>query len=84
MAEAVLLTLTAGYIGLFTGVGFIELISHIMIVTESNIDYFENPEINLNVAVAALAVLVASGVLAGLIPGHKAVSIKPVEAIREK
>ena len=84
MAEAVLLTLTAGYLGLFSGVGFIELISHIMIVTGSNIDYFENPEINLNVAVVALAVLVASGVLAGLIPGHKAISIKPVDAIREK
>jgi putative ABC transport system permease protein len=83
MWESLLLTCLAGYLGLFTGVGFIELISHIMVVSGSNIDYFENPEIKLGVAATALFILVASGVLSGLIPGHKAVKIKPVEAIRD-
>jgi len=83
MTESLLLTVSAGYFGLFAGVGFIELISHIMVVSKSNIDYFENPEINLSIAATALFILIVSGVLSGLIPGHKAVSIKPVEAIRE-
>ena len=54
-----------------------------MVVSKSNIDYFENQEINLSIAATALFILIVSGVLSGLIPGHKAVSIKPVEAIRE-
>jgi putative ABC transport system permease protein len=83
MWESLLLTFSAGYMGLFAGVGFVELISHIMVVSGSNIDYFENPEIKLSIAVTALLILVASGVLSGLIPGHKAVKIKPVEAIRD-
>jgi putative ABC transport system permease protein len=83
MTESLLLTVTAGYFGLFVGVGFIELLSHIMVVSGSNIDYFDSPEINLSIAATALFILVVSGVLSGLIPGHKAVSIKPVEAIRD-
>ena len=83
MWESLLLTFSAGYLGLFAGVGFIELISHIMVVSGSHIDYFDHPEIKLKIAVTALFILTTSGVLSGLIPGHKAVKIKPVEAIRD-
>lgn len=84
MAESVSLTVVAGYVGLFIGVGFVELIAHILSVSRGNFDYFSNPEIDLKVAAIALSVLVVAGVLAGLIPGKKAVGIKPVEAIRQE
>ena len=36
------------------------------------------------VAVAALSVLVVSGIIAGLIPAKRAVSIKPIDALRDE
>jgi putative ABC transport system permease protein len=35
-------------------------------------------------AVAALVVLVVSGIIAGLIPAKRAVSIKPIDALRDE
>jgi len=84
MAESVLLTALSGYIGLFTGVVIIELVSQVLIATGAKADYFKNPEIDFRVAIASLSILVICGALAGLIPGRKAVSIKPVEAIRDE
>jgi putative ABC transport system permease protein len=43
---------------------------------------FNNPTVDLQVALTALTVLVISGALAGLIPARKAVAILPVEALR--
>ena len=45
-------------------------------------EFFKNPEVSLTVAATALAVLIVTGALAGLIPAKRVVSIKPVEAIR--
>jgi len=84
MAESVLLTALSGYIGLFSGVVIIELVSRLLTATGAKADYFKNPEIDFRVAIASLSILVICGALAGLIPGRKAVSIKPVEAIRDE
>jgi putative ABC transport system permease protein len=43
---------------------------------------FKNPSIDFNMAVTALVILVISGAVAGLIPARKAVSIKPIDALR--
>jgi len=43
---------------------------------------FKNPGVDFNIAVTALVVLIAAGIFAGFIPARKAVSIKPVEALR--
>ena len=43
---------------------------------------FQNPGVTLEAAVLALAVLVTSGVLAGLAPARRAVAITPMEALR--
>jgi putative ABC transport system permease protein len=45
---------------------------------------FRNPTVDLSVAVTALTILIVSGAIAGLIPANKAVSIKPVEALRSE
>jgi putative ABC transport system permease protein len=84
MAESVLLTAVSGYFGLFTGVVVIELTSRVLTATGAKVEYFKNPEINFKVAIASLSILVICGALAGLIPGRKAISIKPVEAIRDE
>jgi putative ABC transport system permease protein len=84
VAESVFLTVLAGYIGLALGVGLLELIG--MTMEKGNPDeiFFRNPEVSFEMAVAALAVLVVSGIFAGLIPAKRAVSIKPIDALRDE
>ncbi len=86
VAESVFLTVMAGYIGLSLGVGLLELLNQILQKANSSGDgmFFRNPEINLTMALAALAVLVVSGIFAGLIPAKRAISIKPIDAIRDE
>jgi putative ABC transport system permease protein len=43
---------------------------------------FKNPNIDFNMAITSLVILVISGAVAGLIPARKAVSIKPIDALR--
>jgi putative ABC transport system permease protein len=83
VAESVFLTVLAGYIGLSLGVGLLELLN-IALDTGSNEMFFRRPEISFNMALSALAVLVFSGIFAGLIPARRAVKIKPIDAIREE
>ncbi len=80
--EAVFLTSMAGYFGLVLGVLVTELISNAIGDDPSGDTMFSNPTIDLNIALTALAILIISGVFAGLIPASKAVKIKPIEALR--
>ena len=47
-------------------------------------DYFANPEININIAIAATVLLVLAGAIAGYVPAKKAASVKPVVALRDE
>ncbi|MDY6790435.1 MAG: ABC transporter permease [Thermodesulfobacteriota bacterium] len=80
--ESVLLTAFAGYFGLVAGVGMLETVSKGLKMFGRSTDMFQNPEVDFQIAVIALIVLIISGILAGMIPAHRAVSIKPVYAIR--
>ncbi|MBE9492626.1 MAG: FtsX-like permease family protein, partial [Bacteroidetes bacterium] len=82
--ESVFLTALAGYIGLVLGVGLVELVNYLLIKYGADTGMFANPEINFNVAMKALFILVLSGVIAGFIPARRAVSIKPIDALRDE
>jgi putative ABC transport system permease protein len=82
--ESVTLTTVAGYVGLVIGVSLLSLIDKIMVKSGANTQFFLHPEVNFHVALTALGVLVVSGIFAGLIPAKRAVSIKPVEALRDE
>jgi putative ABC transport system permease protein len=83
VAESVFLTVMAGYIGLSLGVGVLEILNQVL---QSGGDemFFRNPEVNLSMALSALGVLVIAGIVAGLIPAKRAISIKPIDAIRDE
>lgn len=80
--EAVVLTTFAGYFGLAAGVGLLEMIDSLLGSGTSATEMFLHPGIDFSVAVTALAILVASGVVAGVIPARRAVSIRPIDALR--
>jgi putative ABC transport system permease protein len=77
--EALTLIMIAGYFGLLAGVGVLEA-TRAMVGDSS--DFFKNPGVDINVALVAFAVLIVSGLLAGLLPARRALSIKAVDALR--
>jgi putative ABC transport system permease protein len=82
--ESVILTTVAGYFGLVFGIGITEMVAAAMKGAGGGSEFFKNPEVSLSVAATALAILIVSGAFAGLLPAKRAVSIKPVEAIRNE
>ncbi|MFK7926508.1 MAG: ABC transporter permease, partial [Bacteroidia bacterium] len=80
VAEAIILTVLAGYIGLLVGMGLLELVS--MLIEGQDTGMFGAPYVDIGLAFRALAILVGAGLLAGLIPAQRAVSVRPVEALR--
>jgi len=86
VAESVFLTVMAGYIGLSLGVGLLELLNQALLQNQKAGEeiFFRNPQVNLTMALSALAVLVVAGMFAGLVPAKRAVSIKPIDAIRDE
>lgn len=82
MSESVFLTSLAGCLGLASGVWLVELINRLL--PDGGGDMFRNPEVDIKIALIALIVLIVSGAFAGLLPASRAVSIKPIDAIRQE
>jgi putative ABC transport system permease protein len=82
ITESVTLTAMAGSFGLVLGVFLLEMINNMLASSAEQSQVLKNPEVDIQVAVTALIVLIISGVVAGLIPARKAVSMKPVDALR--
>jgi putative ABC transport system permease protein len=81
MAEAVMLTATAGYLGMVAGVAMIELANWLIAKTNSPLGEMA---VSLEFAVAATLILIVVGALAGLIPALRAAAIQPIEALRDE
>ncbi len=82
ISESVFLTAFTGAFGLSLGLIVINQIDKMVGSSNSPDVMFQHPEVSLNVAVTALIILILAGIFAGVIPSRKAVSIKPIEAIR--
>jgi putative ABC transport system permease protein len=80
LQESIFLTAVAGYMGLVAGVGALELAAWLM----PKGDFFSNPSVDFTIALAATAVLVISGALAGFIPARAAARVSPVVALRDE
>jgi putative ABC transport system permease protein len=78
LLEALLITITSGYVGLVAGVGVIALLRQ----TGFETDYFRNPEVDLRLALGAMLALSIGGIIAGLIPARQAARVSPVKALR--
>ncbi len=80
--ESVFLTIIAGVIGVILGAGVLSLINR---MTQDNDAFpFTNPTVPIPYVIGALLIMVILGTLIGLIPAQRAVSIKPIDALREE
>lgn len=83
MGETLFLTVFFGLIGAIFGVGTIAGIDSLL---ESSPQLqggsFRNPEISIEVVSQSLLVMIVMGAIAGILPAMRAVSVRPVEAIR--
>lgn len=84
ITESIFLTALAGYVGLVVGVGIVEAVNYFLIQSGASTGMFTNPTVDFSVAIKALIVLVISGAIAGMIPARRAVSIKPIDALRDE
>ncbi len=82
--ESVFLTTMAGYFGLVMGVGALGLLDNAMQNSGADNRFFLHPGINFSVGITALVILIIAGIFAGMIPAKRAVSIKPVDALRDE
>jgi putative ABC transport system permease protein len=82
LLESTLVTGFAGYLGLVVGVGLLELVAFVLRSAGAKLPYFLNPSVDFQLAITALLLLVAVGVLAGLMPALHAAKITPTEAMR--
>lgn len=82
LMESVVLTSIAGFMGLLVGASLLEIVSSSLAKSGQDQAMFLNPGIEFNIAIAALLVLIFAGLIAGFIPAKRAMSIKPIEALR--
>ncbi len=82
LMESIFLTIISGMAGIVLATGVIAIVNNILSGMDTSEMMFLNPSVNLGVVMIALAILVISGLLAGLIPAQNAIKIKPVDALR--
>ena len=80
--ESVFLTLVSGIFGIILG----GLVLYGINVATTDIDSFPytNPTVPISFILAALLIIISLGTMIGLIPAQRAVSIKPIDALREE
>ena len=87
IVESVTITTIFGYIGMVAGIGATEWMNNAfgnqtMVNGIWSETVFLNPTVDIGIAIQATLTLVIAGTLAGLFPARKAVSIRPIEALR--
>lgn len=87
ISESVTITTFFGYLGMVAGIAVTEYMN--MVAGKQTMDmgvfsmtFFENPTVDLSIAIEATLTLIIAGTLAGLFPALKAVKIRPIEALR--
>ena len=79
--ESVFLTLIAGIVGIILGAFVLALLGYAF---KDPLIPFVNPTVPIKFILGALVLMVGLGTLIGLIPAQRAVSIKPIDALREE
>ena len=80
LLESVVITITSGLLGFIFGIFLLMILNA---VTEGQDAFpFYNPTVDYGEVFMAMGVMVFLGLLIGMIPAQRAVSIRPIEALR--
>jgi putative ABC transport system permease protein len=79
LQESIFITSIAGLIGLFLGVGLLEVAAPYI-----QNDFINNPTVDFTTSITTVIILVVAGAIAGFIPARRAANIKPIEALRDE
>ena len=79
LQESIFITALSGLIGLFAGVGLLQLIA-----PYAETDFISNPTVDFTTSITTVVILIVAGTLAGFIPARRAANIKPIEALRDE
>ncbi len=79
LQESIFITAIAGFLGLFLGVGLLEIIG-----PQIDSDFIKFPQVDFTTAVSTVLILIVAGALAGYIPARRAANIRPIEALRDE
>ena len=82
--ESLLLTALAGLSGLILGVGVMSVVDTITAQASSDGFSFVNPLIPFGTAMLSLFIIIAGGILGGMLPAYRAIQIKAIDAIRDE
>ncbi len=87
ISESVTITTFFGYVGMVAGIAVTEYMNVVagkqtMDMGVFSMTFFEDPTVDLSIAIEATLTLIIAGTLAGLFPALKAVRIRPIEALR--
>lgn len=87
LLESITITLVFGYVGLVAGIAATEYMNVLadqtkMEIYGQTIQMFKDPTVDVMIAVQATLTLVIAGLLAGFFPARKAVSVRPIEALK--
>ncbi len=79
--ECVFLTVISGVMGIILGAAVLNVVSN----ATQDIDFpYTNPTVPIPLVLGAMALMVIMGTLIGMIPAQRAVSIRPIDALREE
>lgn len=81
LSESAVLTVLAGVAGIVLGVA---VLSAAGIVLSQGDQFLKDPQISFLMAVGSLIILLIVGISAGFVPANRAMTIKPIDAIREE
>ena len=79
--ESVFLTTIAGVLGIILGAFVLNIVN---ILTKDGDFPYANPTVPIPYVLGAMGLMIVLGTLIGLIPAQRAVSIKPIDALREE
>lgn len=82
LLESIFLTIISGMAGIVLASGLLKIIDALMSGMDTSEMMFANPSVSLTVVIAALSILIFSGLIAGMLPAQIAIKVKPVDALR--
>lgn len=88
LSESFVLTALAGFVGFVCGIGMLAAIDSLIFQNmppeAAKDSIFVAPFVTFKVAIISLTILIVSGIMAGILPALRALSVKAIDAIRDE